>query len=244
MPGLSAPLPVSSSRLVPVVVSTSTDSSASISLVRSWIDRCLQDHHQCNRKLFATSSAEPKLPTRLLEVGESHGKLVSRLILSSASVSPSIEYLTLSHSWTITSTKSTLRLTSGNIQRLQKQIPVERLPRTFKEAMELTRRLGYRYIWIDSLCIIQDSDTDWHREALTMSSVYGNSLCNVAALGIDGMDTCFSKRNPLEEFPCNVTPLKEGNNVYLGPRPATFWDVPLLRRGWVMQERLLSPRVI
>lgn len=75
-----------------------------------------------------------------------------------------------------------------------------------------------------------------------MSSVYGNSLWNIAALGLDGADTCFAQRNPLQVFPCNITPQKEGNSIYAGPE--TDKDMPLLRRGRVMQERLLPPRVI
>lgn len=126
---------------------------------------------------------------------------------------------------------------------LEKQIPLKDLPQTFRDAMELTRRLGYRYIWIDSLCIVQDSESDWHREALAMSSIYGNSSCNIAAMGDGGVDACFVQRNPLELFPCRITQQK-GMNATYAFQEIVHKDIPLLSRGWVLQERLLSPRVI
>lgn len=169
-----------------------------MSVARLWIDQCIRNHPRCNRNPFKTESKEhERLPTRLIDVGKADEEAAPRLILTSTSVTSSIKYLTLSHSWSITSTEWTLKLTSGNIQHLQKQIPVKDVPQTFQESMDLTRRLGYQYIWIDSLCIMQDSESDWHREALTMSHTYGNSTCNIAALGVNEADACFVQRNPL-----------------------------------------------
>ncbi|KAK3395966.1 heterokaryon incompatibility protein-domain-containing protein [Sordaria brevicollis] len=223
--------------------STSTSSQDSVSIIRSWINYCSRYHPNCNRTTFYTENTEyTSLPTRLIDVGEADGELAPRLVLTSTSVSRSIKYLTLSHSWAITSTDSTLKLTKRNLRDLQKRIPLETLPRTFEEAMKLTRHLGYRYIWIDSLCILQDSNADWHGEALTMSTIYGNSSCNIAAMGVGGVDACFVQRNPLEFVPCRITQQEGMNAAYAFDRD--HQDVPLLNRGWVLQERLLSPRVI
>ncbi|EAA34797.2 HET-domain-containing protein [Neurospora crassa] len=215
----------------------------SISTAQAWMNGCLRNHPKCHRKPFGMSSTEHELlPTRLIDIGTVDGKLAPRLILTSTSENVSIQYLTLSHSWAITSTDSALKLTSRNLELLQIHIPIEGLPRTFQDALEITRRLGYRYLWIDSLCIMQDSESDWHREALSMSSIYGNSSCNIAALGVDGADTCFRQRNPLQVIPCQITQQQDGTSIYAGPKLEL--DTPLLRRGWVMQERLLSPRVL
>ncbi|KAK1776820.1 hypothetical protein QBC45DRAFT_434768 [Copromyces sp. CBS 386.78] len=115
--------------------------------------------------------------------------------------------------------------------------------------MDITRRIGYRYIWIDSLCIIQDSPEDWATEALTMKDVYGNTSCNIAALG-GPADGCFVKRNPLHFFPCYIgrkddrTYAFRSYNPIVGSRGDDNGGPPLLHRGWVVQEKLLSTRVI
>ncbi|KAK3356240.1 hypothetical protein B0H65DRAFT_72161 [Neurospora tetraspora] len=135
---------------------------------------------------------------------------------------------------------------------LEDGIPVESLRRTLRDAMNITRQIGCRYIWIDSLCIIQDSPEDWAVEALTMKDVYGNTSCNIAALGDPG-DGCFVKRNPLHFFPCYIgRKHPNGNSTYafryhnpvVDSREDDNGGPPLLRCGWVVQEKLLSTRVI
>ena len=85
---------------------------------------------------------------------------------------------------------------------MENGIDVNLLPATFRQALDITRKLGYRFIWIDSLCIIQDSKGDWAREAVLMSDVYGSAECNVAAVGADSFVCCFTKRNPLSLITC------------------------------------------
>ncbi|KAL9107667.1 MAG: hypothetical protein Q9227_007474 [Pyrenula ochraceoflavens] len=63
------------------------------------------------------------------------------------------------------------------------EVPVEELTKTFRDAIEITRSFGLEYLWIDSLCIIQDSHSDWEHESMMMSSVYGGSTINIAAAG-------------------------------------------------------------
>ena len=71
--------------------------------------------------------------------------------------------------------------------------------------MELCKRLELRYIWIDSLCIIQDSPEDWDFEARRMSDVYSLALFNIAATRAkDGTVGCFARRSLMEVEPCKV----------------------------------------
>jgi hypothetical protein len=141
-----------------------------------------------------------------------------------------------------------LRLLSSNFTTLCKRIPVSTLPQTFRDAIAITRRLGVRYIWIDSLCIIQDSETDWQEQAALMSSIYSTSFCNIAAAhASDSREGCFIDRNPELVKPIQV-------HIGWGPQPGLyyavkcyFWsqnvsEAPLNRRAWVCQERLLAPR--
>ena len=88
-------------------------------------------------------------------------------------------YTTLSHRWT----EHVVRLTTLNIRDFQRQLPTAALSRTFLDAFTVTRKLGMRYIWIDSLCIVQDSLNDWRKEAAQVGRIYENGLCNLAASG-------------------------------------------------------------
>jgi hypothetical protein len=108
------------------------------------------------------------MPTRLIYVGSD----VPRLVLSKNIKQPE-RYATLSHCW---GASRHLTLSEGNIDTFQKQIPLGALPRTFLEAVQATRSVQLDYLWIDSLCIIQDKDgIDWAEESSKMTQVYGSS---------------------------------------------------------------------
>lgn len=131
-------------------------------------------------------------------------------------------------------------------------VAISGLPATFQDALTITRALGLRYIWIDSLCIIQDSVDDWETESVAMDKVYKSALCNIAATaGGNSTRGCFSTRRP---------ELLELTKVYfqwdLPALPRGFYDIaytdwytdvgtaPLNKRAWVLQERILSHRVL
>jgi hypothetical protein len=102
--------------------------------------------------------------------------------------------MTLSHCW---GKAKILKLENETFEDFMKEIPFDQLSKTFREAITLTRTMGIQYIWIDSLCIIQNSTEDWKEQSATMGEVYSNSFCNVAATGaIDGRGGCFVDRNP------------------------------------------------
>ena len=151
----------------------------------------------------------------------------------------------MSHCW---GSHMPFRLLSKNISALKKEIPVLQLSKSFQDALVIARRLGVRYLWIDSLCIIQDSEEDWQEQSASMGRVYSNSYCNIAAAhATDGMCGCFIGRNP-----DHVKPLKIDLNW--GPHPGTYYAVqwpywnhnvletPLNQRAWVCQEQFLAPR--
>jgi hypothetical protein len=118
--------------------------------------------------------------------------------------------------------------------------------------MEVTKSLGVRYIWIDSLCIIQDSDEDWRREATRMSRVYEHSICNIAATrATDGNVGCFmEKRSLMEVVPCRVylawmdQPAKAYYCYDVNLYYRFLLRAPLSKRAWFVQELALAPRVV
>ncbi|KAI4181925.1 MAG: hypothetical protein LQ346_006674 [Caloplaca aetnensis] len=125
------------------------------------------------------------------------------------------------------------------------------LPLTFQNAILITRNLGYRYLWVDSLCIIQDDPDDWAFESKTMARIYSNSVLTIAALwGNDSFSGCFVERNPLVTEDCRIGKWKYGD-VFIrssdrrcGQTLGLVEPEPLLERAWVLQERFLSPRTL
>ncbi|KAK3401095.1 heterokaryon incompatibility protein-domain-containing protein [Sordaria brevicollis] len=226
----------------------STGSTDALKPAKVWLQDCLQYHQDCHPDDFSPGSE--RLPTRLVDIGDVQGHITPRLVITPNSATlANTPYLTLSHSWAITAVHN-IKLSVSNLTTLQEVIPWDGLSQTFKDALKIAQSLGYRYIWIDSLCIIQDSREDWEREALTMSTVYGHSICNLAALDIDGVDQCFAERNPLEFVPCRISKPNAQSTIYAATRDKGLrrfpepGRIPLLDRGWVFQERMLPPRLL
>jgi len=124
----------------------------------------------------------------------------------------------------------------------------DELPRTFREACKLVNELGYQFLWIDSLCIYQDSEQDWLEESTRMSDVYSNSALNIAAgAAADSDGGLYSRRNSLTlatlstSFSC---PCTKERAVLIKQFDDAYASSELIHRGWVVQEMLLPPRVV
>ncbi|RDW66361.1 hypothetical protein BP6252_09996 [Coleophoma cylindrospora] len=203
------------------------------------------------------------LPTRLIDVGTSESTKVH--IRTSVSIREQkdnalygndsrTEYLALSHCW---GKSEILVLTDKNQNRLFQGFPISDLAQTFQDAISVTRRLGYQYLWIDSLCIVQKSKEDWEREAPTMKDVYSNAACVIAAIAPwDCTESLFAEQNPLAASPCLVSVAggnqKFFNGIYAFP-PSRYnddaWDNDirfsrLRSRAWCFQEEYLAKRII
>ena len=141
-------------------------------------------------------------------------------------------------------------LKSDNIDSFRNgDYPLEMLPQTLRDAVVLTRYLGLQYLWIDALCIIQDSPEDWAAEAARMKEVYGGATITIAATGsktsTDGMLKPRAISTPLCELHWTDS-LR--SKVFLRSS-LSFWDTtmkrePLNTRGWTLQESMLSPRTL
>jgi hypothetical protein len=123
---------------------------------------------------------------------------------------------------------------------------VNRLPKTFVHFFEVAKRLDVRYVWIDALCIIQDSDLGWQRESQHMCQIYSNALCTIA---VESSANCHgglwleSTKNNNHDGTAPTTQ-EEKTRHYLSTTDQRIWRSPLQARGWTLQERDLSPRVI
>ena len=175
------------------------------------------------------------MPTRVLDV-----KQGVRLIESSTLSEPS-PFLTLSHCW---GQGNMVVTTKERYERFKQNMDINSLPATFVDAITLTRRLGYRYLWIDTFCIIQDSFEDWQIEAVRLGSYYQYCILNISAL--EGQSSGSGFLWSRTEDTLRMVGLENGE--YLRPACSpwknVFQNAPLSRRAWVLQERLMATRVL
>ncbi|KAF2247298.1 HET-domain-containing protein [Trematosphaeria pertusa] len=212
---------------------------------RKWLSQCLRSHDKCQTP-YSTENTRFS-PTRLLEIGQPDPPKV-RLRLYPNQECNGIQYATLSHCW---GASKVLRLTSASFQDLEKGIEISKLAQTFQDAIFTARSLGIHFLWIDSLCIFQDSQKDWQQEAALMSHVYKNSTLNIAAsVAADSNAGCFSEKDPSSIGPCMVqTAWIDSYNDTYHLYHEDFWDntlknMPLTKRARAVQELLLAPRVL
>jgi hypothetical protein len=197
----------------------------------------------------ATPKAKHFVPTRLLDISGPPEKPVR--IIETTSTPVHSPYCSLSHRW---GKPDFVQLHIENRLRfMEKGVDWHLLPKNFQEAIEIARSLEVCYIWIDSLCIIQDSTEDWRHEAGLMHSVYRNSYCNIAIADSQGdRKGAFRTRKAEDVAPVRYQAPDESS--FFGTKKwvvvaENLWDSELLQsdlyaRGWVFQERMLSPRIL
>ena len=217
-------------------------------VIDGWIRDCETNHPLCHR---STSIGRKQTFLRILDTSVSRDSSRVRLC-ESREIPESAHYLTLSHCWGGAEIKS---LSSATYDNYKNGVQVEELPRTFQDAVNLTRRLAIRYLWIDAVCIMQDSTSDWVYHASTMDAIYRYAYCNIAATVAENpYGGLFREREPALISPLRV---KISDSSFNGG--SAFYDVgddfseawtrqiiksPLASRAWVVQERLLARRVV
>lgn len=155
------------------------------------------------------------------------------------------EYATLSHCW---GKFEILELRKDNLIAFQAQVSEAALSKSFRDAIRTSRVMGFSYIWIDSLCIIQDDVDDWRRESALMTHVYGASSLNIAASGaVDGNRGCFFERP--RSLRCQIQAVYQDRLLTYTFVPREMYmrslaEMPLVQRGWALQERLLPSRTL
>ena len=201
-------------------------------VARRWITTCSESHSCCTEK------SDCHLPTRLLAIKDDSARLVLTANLETKPI-----YATLSHCW---GNLEFLKLTTESFDSMVKMIQTEKLTKTFREAISFVRSIGIDYIWIDSLCIIQDSEADWEIESASMASVCRGSAITIAATGAsDGTIGCFLKPQEYIGHARVEHPSKDYSNGWnIAQYCGLIKELPLGRRAWTLQERLLSPRIL
>ncbi|KAH9475675.1 hypothetical protein JR316_0011234 [Psilocybe cubensis] len=236
-------------------------SSQALSLCKKHLDECVRSHKRCSPRVDPC----PPLPTRVIDCSDANNpRLVETTNLEGS-------YCTLSYVWGEAQPHSTNK---NNIKAYTDKIDTTRLPKTILNAIHTTTALGLRYLWIDSLCIIQDSEDDKLLEIARMGHIYRNAYVTIIAASAQRVSTGFLEPRPPvppAQFPRDISmpfpcfPEEEGNRTpfTLGTvrmSPTSFYAEsedtfdkwsdyfpgmePVNERAWCLQEYAMSPRAL
>ncbi|KAK0716662.1 heterokaryon incompatibility protein-domain-containing protein [Apiosordaria backusii] len=182
-------------------------SAEALELASKWLRKCMDEHPEC-------PSANPKyFPKRVVDVGQDIPRLIEE---PHVAVGP---YVALSYCWG-PDPHTQLKTKSDNLEAHKQRIPLSTMPLTLKHAIHVTRQLGFQYLWIDALCIIQDSTLDWEEQAARMQDIYEGAAITIAADA--GSNSAAAEDHAT---------LRNGNSI-------------LQARAWAFQEQMLSKRVL
>jgi hypothetical protein len=164
-------------------VAPEMDIGRAVDHITDWMNTCKEKHARC-------SSRPSILPWRVLDIRSFETAGTIRLVETTEATG---EYVALSHCWG--KNRPMITTTARNLSKRKAGIAFSDLSKTFQDAIRLTYAIKAPYIWIDSLCIIQDSKDDWETESSQMASIYANSTLNIAATAArDGDDGLFRSR--------------------------------------------------
>jgi hypothetical protein len=189
-------------------VSIDTSSDVCFSLAQMWTKDCIEHHPMCRVPTLTP------LPTRVIAVGDELTE--PRLYVTHQE---SAKYVALSYRWVSPEfITAEMKTTESTLEQRKGRIAYSQLSKTFQDAITIARRLQLQYLWIDSLCIIQDSKADWESEAGRMRMVYEHAFVTIVGEGMqDSASGCFVTSPPecrafkvprqdTERLPCNQPP--------------------------------------
>lgn len=203
-------------------------SSSAEEIARFWLEDCCTNHQRC-------MSETSMLPKRVIDVVSGPEPF---LFLPQRKRD---RYAALSYCFgkhpVLTTTQSTL------LER-QAGMPMKTLPQTVRDAVTWTQQLGLQYLWVDSLCILQENSTDWEVELSSMTDIYQDATVVIAATAASHAGSgCAPVRNKLQFAPSTPVP---GIVVVanFSREEWIFTEGPLERRAWTFQEIRLARRVL
>lgn len=212
---------------------------------RNKFRRCLR-HPEC---IEASSKAAHQIsPKRLLDL---HPRSPERLYTVPKGNHP--RYVALSYCWGDVEPVQ-VKTTTANVRERHDVVDLSPFPKTIQDAVEVCRSLGIHYIWIDALCIVQDDTQDVGSEMAKMRSIYRGAALTIAAASAAKSEDGFLQNRTFEEAYGNLFRVRyrhrQGEDVtegsiFLSELPISDeYQEPLDKRGWTMQEDLMSLRLL
>ncbi|KAK0616995.1 heterokaryon incompatibility protein-domain-containing protein [Immersiella caudata] len=221
-------------------------------ILRSWIGSCATLHADC-------VAAGSTLPTGVLDVGDSEDAVIFLRLSPSAT---DRRYVALSHCWGSSALPQAL---TTNLEERKIGIEVASLLKNFQNAVSVTRSIGVRYLWINSLCILQDSTLDWEIESSNMAEIYNNAYLVLAAsqaadstvgfidrLGEDWRQSMLNSSNvtrigQIRNPDSSVTEIFRrllSGCFYNDRHHKVVINSTLAQRAWALQENMLARRIV
>ncbi|KAI8712983.1 HET domain-containing protein [Fusarium sp. LHS14.1] len=222
-------------------------SASNFARVNQWLYDCEKYHVGC------WPSETPMLPTRVIDVGTLPADAQNDKVRIFCSQGIRARYVALSHCW---GGKIEPRLKLSNLDKFQSSILCSSLPATFRDAITITRNLGFQYLWIDSLCIVQDSP-NLEQELDNMGPVYRDSTLGLFAAASKNSNEGILNKEPSISYPKDAqlkvfsdpadstTVMASVRCFSPGESSKQVWlQSPLASRGWTFQEQALAPRCL
>ncbi|OAP55513.1 hypothetical protein AYL99_10486 [Fonsecaea erecta] len=206
------------------------------------LHKCVRNHERCRG-----NSRLRFIPRRLVDVG--NDGTVKVIDDAPSSVPVGSKYVALTYCWGPQSVikDKMLTLTAQNLEQMGNGVSVDELPRVFRDAIQTTRSLQIRYLWIDALCIAQGDEEEWRTESLRMREVYAGAHVTISADAASTCDESFLEMpNRGQRKAVDIGTRRFGSRI-LARLAHKYWKEPeckLHARGWTLQEALLSPRLI
>ena len=226
-------------------------------MIEAWINECQENHTQC------WQHTDPVLPTRVIDVGDIVTGKEPSLVHPQGRFG---RYLALSHRWGDPQSQVAKSITTKqNIAQHCQGIPLANLPATFRDTVDIARRLQIPYVWIDSLCIIQDDLKDWNSESAKMGDVYENAYATLFAERAencgDGLAPTTkdldASRDRIQMFRYHDDRQGTDHEIFISSKLSVYpnsleaafclfshTSSQLQNRGWILQEEILSRRKI
>ncbi|KAL9105301.1 MAG: hypothetical protein Q9227_009496 [Pyrenula ochraceoflavens] len=224
--------------------------------VRKWLSTCQQSHQEMCA--MASEGVKSLLPSLVVDVSDPE-----KLRIYKSAHEERGDYCALSYCW---GGPQTFQTTSATYADRLDGFFVTDLPRTLQDAVKLTRELGIRYLWVDSICIIQDSEDHRTEQLSQMGDIYMNATLTICAARCFKADDSFLENsadpvtgvhqslvffNILQAETIEGSPgssakalVKSVGNLWLMEADPGFLKDPISHRGWCLQESILSPRVV
>ncbi|KAF2181155.1 HET-domain-containing protein [Zopfia rhizophila CBS 207.26] len=207
------------------------------SQICSWIRKC--SGHEC-----CLAQRDAILPARIIEVSPTRSPSAPRLLITNGGVG---KYATLSYCWG--ASHSSL-ISSSNMEEYRHHLDVATLPKTIQDAISVTRAISIPYLWVDALCILQDSDEDKTREIAMMEQIFRDSLVTLVAASSDNASRGFlqlrSGHSTAYRVPFRISPSTFGTMSIQDLDDVIYDETlePINRRAWTLQEQLLAQRLV